>query len=104
MYRLTTNSPNQRITQIPDNHPVTRKQGENRQKHFSHLVENPWALGIHQETKERGKINSEPKRTKLVLYKFYINFVVLHKIAQKLNTCVFQASIVQIQLEIFQYK
>ena len=65
--------------QREDNTPSTRRK---RETGCSHLVENPWALGIHQETKKRGKFTQDQKGQNWFCIKLTLFFFSL---AQKIN-------------------
>ena len=75
MHTLTIIPPKQLVMQILDNYQVTRKQGEKQ-----YCSSGGESLDIRNSSgkQEKRKIDAEPKRTKVVLYKTYIVFFLFH--------------------------
>ena len=83
-----------------ENHSFTKK----REKGFFHLVENLWALGIHQETKKRGKSTQNQKGQNWFCIKLYIIISFFLCKNYEIQICIFIKIIVQNLAKIFQCK
>ena len=77
---------------------VTRTNNQRKGEfHISHLVENPWALGIHQETRKSRKSTQKQKGQKLVQQKIYI--IIFAQSLEKLKPAYLTKSLYKIQLK-----